>query len=157
MMLPETQGQAMPSPQQYPSVLSSVLAWFRNRATAPSPGPDAPRVVGLAAMAPAGLARGYNIFNGGLLLRCMDLLAIDRSELAQEDPLLFRELQGHCATCCSRPTCARELAQALDDEGWDAWRAYCPNSSTLLAIGALQNCARAAQQIRMPRASTDPA
>ena len=96
---------------------------------------------------------GDNIFNIGLLFRCMDMLAIDRSALAQDDPLLFRELQGRCAACRGRATCARELAHELDDAGWDAWRAYCPNSSTLLAIGAVQNCARAAQQIRMPRAS----
>lgn len=147
----------MPSSQQHPSIFASVLAWCRNRVAASAGGPDAPRTLERAATAPAPgetPASGYNIFNGGLLFRCMDMLAIDRGELAQDDPLLFRELQGRCAACHSRATCAREQAQELDDAGWDAWRAYCPNSPTLLAVGAVQNCARAAQQIRKPRASS---
>jgi hypothetical protein len=149
----------MPSPQQDPSVLASVLAWCRNclRAVAARPlrGADAQRAIGRAATAPAACetpAPGYNILNGGLLFSCMDMLAIDRNELAQDDPLLFRELQGRCAACRSRATCARQLAHEFDDAGWDAWRVYCPNSSTLTAIGAVQNCARAAQHLRMPRA-----
>jgi hypothetical protein len=82
----------------------------------------------------------------------MDMLQIDRPELAKEDPLLFHELQGRCALCRDREECMRELAHEFDDTSWDKWREYCPNSSTLLAIGAVQNCARAAQHIKMPRA-----
>jgi len=142
----------MPSTHQHPSILASALAWFRNWVGAPAPRPDAPRAIGAAPAVHEMPTPAYNIINGGLLFRSMDMLAIDRSELAQDDPLLFRELQGRCAACRSRATCAREQALGLDDTGWAAWRGYCPNSSTLLAIGAVQNCARAAQQIRMPRA-----
>jgi hypothetical protein len=126
----------MPSPQQ-PSVIASALAWFRERlraAAAPPPDPAAARrAIGRAApAAPEMPASGQNIFNSSLLFRCMDMLAIDRHALAQEDPLLFRELRGRCAACRSRASCNQELARELDDAGWDAWRAYCPNSSTLL-------------------------
>ena len=144
----------MPSTHQYRSVFASALAWLRKRVAGPASRPDAPRAIGAAPAVRATPVSPYNIINGGLLFRCMDMLAIDRSELAQDDPLLFRELQGRCAACRSRVTCAEEQAQELDDAGWDAWRGYCPNSATLLAIGAVQNCARAAQQIRVPRAST---
>jgi hypothetical protein len=150
--VPETQGLEMPSTHQHPSVFASALAWLRNWVGAPAR-PGAPRGIGASPAVREMPTPAYNIINGGLLFRSMDMLAIDRSELAQDDPLLFRELQGRCAACRSRAICAREQALGLDDAGWDAWRGYCPNSSTLLAIGAVQNCARAAQQIRMPRAS----
>jgi hypothetical protein len=93
-----------------------------------------------------------HVLDGGLLFRCMDMLQIDRTDLAKEDPLLFHELQGRCALCRDREECMRELAHEFDDARWDKWREYCPNASTLLSIGAVQNCARAAPHIKMPRA-----
>jgi hypothetical protein len=81
----------------------------------------------------------------------MDMLQIDRDALAKDEPLLFRELQGRCGLCHDRERCERELTHGLDDTGWDEWRAYCPNSATLTTIGAVQNCARAAQHLKMTR------
>jgi hypothetical protein len=46
----------------------------------------------------------------------------------------------------------RALAHGFDDARWERWREYCPNSSTLMTIGAVQNCSRAAQHIKMPHA-----
>jgi hypothetical protein len=148
----------MTSQPQHPSVFAAILEWCRSRMATNSVGPrPEPGVAGIAAtppQSPASQIPGLtaHVLDGGLLFRCMDMLQIDRPELAKEDPLLFHELQGRCALCRDREECMRELAHEFDDTSWDKWREYCPNSSTLLAIGAVQNCARAAQHIKMPRA-----
>jgi hypothetical protein len=152
----------MPSTEKHPSVFAAVLEWCRDHLrahTAPlSSGPGLLHTVEYASASSAGEMPppAYNVFNGGLLLRCMDMLQIDRNELAKDDPLLFRELQGRCALCRDRETCERELAHEFDDADWDEWRAYCPSSATLTTIGAVQNCARVAQHLRMRRPTEKP-
>jgi hypothetical protein len=37
--------------------------------------------------------------DSGLLFCCMDVLQIDHNKLAQDEPLLYRELQGVCTLC----------------------------------------------------------
>ena len=64
--------------------------------------------------------------------------------------LLFRELQGVCALCRNEEECAQDLAHQFDDLQWDRWWVRCPNSAMLTIIGAVQNCGRAAQHLRMP-------
>lgn len=92
-------------------------------------------------------------FDAGLLLGCMGRLQIDRGELANEDPLLLREVRRVCARCRSKHECVADLAREFDDAQWDRWWAYCPNSATLARIGAVQNCGRAAQHLKMPRSA----
>jgi len=77
----------------------------------------------------------------------MEQLQIDAAVLACEHPAQMRELQQGCAACKNRPACVRDLARALDDAGWDRWNAYCPNSATLAAVGAAQNCGWAGQYL----------
>jgi len=89
-------------------------------------------------------------YDSSLLFDCMDRLQIDRRELADNDPLLFRELQGRCALCLRKAACAEDLARPFDDAGWARWQEHCPNAATLATIGAVQNCPRAAQYLRMP-------
>lgn len=83
----------------------------------------------------------------------MDMLQIDRIELAKDDPLLFREFQGLCALCPSKTECVGDLAHEFDDARWKKWREYCPNSAKLIMLGAVQNCALAAQHLKMPRST----
>jgi hypothetical protein len=152
----------MPSTEKHRSVFAAVVEWGRDHLRAHAAPPPSPSLSGAvecgstASAAPEVPQPAYNVFNGGLLFRCMDMLQIDRDELAKDDPLLFHELQGRCALCRDRETCERELAHEFDDAGWDRWRAYCPNSATLTTIGAVQNCARAAQRLRMPRSTEKP-
>ena len=87
-------------------------------------------------------------FDASLLFRCMDMLQVDQSELASDDPLLFRELQGVCILCRRKDECAQDLAHQFDDARWDRWWVYCPNSAMLAMIGAVQNCGRAAQYLK---------
>jgi hypothetical protein len=148
------------SPQEkHPSIFASVLEWCHNRMAASSSLPSEPSLRDAAERAAPACAacevpeRAGYFFNGGLLFRCMDMLAIDRNELAKDDPLLFRELQGRCALCLSREECVRELAHEFDDARWDKWREYCPNSPMLTTIAAVQNCALAAQHLEMPRST----
>jgi hypothetical protein len=72
--------------------------------------------------------------DANLLLRWMDRLQVDRSDLARDDALQFRELQGVCASCRSKEECAQDLAHEFDDARWNKWRVYCPNSAVLLAL-----------------------
>jgi hypothetical protein len=92
-------------------------------------------------------------YDASLLFRRMAALQIDRDELASDDPLLFRELQGLCALCRDKERCVLELAQESDGTGNQSWREYCPNDATLNALAAVQNCPRAAQYLRRPRST----
>ena len=69
-----------------------------------------------------------------LLFRWMDMLQVDRSHLAMDDPLLFYELQGVCAVCLSKEKCAQDLANEFDHVLWNKWWSYCPNSAVLLTF-----------------------
>lgn len=94
--------------------------------------------------------RRHGRFDAGLLFSRMERLQIDEDELAQDDPLLFRELQGRCTLCPSQDQCSRELASDFADIGWEN---YCLNAGMLNTLGALQNCSRAAQHLRWPRST----
>jgi hypothetical protein len=91
------------------------------------------------------------VYDGSLLFHCMELLQIDRGDLAYNDPLLFRELQGVCALCRSKDVCAHDVSHLFDNAQWDRWVNYCPNAPTLTLIGAVQNCGHAAQSLKMPK------
>jgi hypothetical protein len=135
----------MSAPEKHLSVLASLLGWWRDRGRANA----APPPVSTAIDEPAPPAAC--LYDSSLLFRCMDMLQIDRDELASDDPLLFRELQGRCALCRDKAECMHAQARSFGDADWDRWRDYCPNASTLTTIGAVQNCALAAQYLKMPR------
>jgi len=150
----------MPSPKDHPSALTLVLELCRNclgaSTAVPQPEQGIPGVVERAPPTSAESEtpefRDYS-FDADLLFRCIDMLQIDRNELAKNDPLLFREFQGLCALCPSKKECVRDLKHEFDDARWEKWRAYCPNSAKLIMLGAIQNCARAAQHLKMPRSN----
>jgi hypothetical protein len=83
----------------------------------------------------------------------MAALQIDREELASDHPLLFRELQALCTLCRSKERCLLDFARDGEESGNRDWREYCLNATTLDALGAVQNCARASQYLRSPRSS----
>ena len=85
------------------------------------------------------------VMTQGLLFRRMIVLQIDRRELAREEPLLLRELQGLCTLCGSKPECVQDLRREYETGEPQTWEEYCPNAATLNAIGTLQNCPRVAQ------------
>jgi len=149
---------ALPWQKRPPSLFARILAWCNGRvrgiasfahrrlrsaeaivADAGSSGeaPDLPR-------------HSYDV---SLLFRRMAALQVDRDELASDDPLLFRELQALCTLCRSKERCVLDLAQECDGPGNQDWREYCLNATTLNALGAVQNCARAAQYLRMSRST----
>jgi len=143
-----------------PFLFARILAWCNDRVRAIASiahgrlsAADTRDVVadaGLSGEAPD-LAR-YS-YDASLLFRRMAALRVDREELASNDPLLYRELQGLCALCHNKERCVLDLAQQCDEPGNQGWREYCLNATTLNALGAVQNCARAAQYLRTPRSS----
>ena len=76
-----------------------------------------------------------------LLPRRMRGLHFDVDEFARAEPFAFRELQRFCALCESYRECERELADEFADPGWQNWRDYCPNATTLSVLSTLQVCA----------------
>ncbi len=93
-----------------------------------------------------------HFYDASLLFCCMDMLQVDQHELATNDPLLFRELQGRCSLCPHRQECVQDLGHEFDIDRLERWRAYCPNSAMLTTIGAIQNCGYAAQHLKRPHA-----
>ena len=150
---------ALPRQNRRLSRLASILRWCsrRARAIAPFIGErlTAPRASNLVDAGSSGdvpdLPRHF--YDASLLFRRMAALQVDRDELASNDPLLFRELQGLCALCRDKERCVLEFAQESDWTANQSWREYCPNDATLNALAAVQNCPRAAQYLRKPRST----
>jgi hypothetical protein len=69
-----------------------------------------------------------------LLLRRMEALDLNQSEVARTERATFQDLQRVCSLCdCKRP-CARDLAR---DPFNRSWKAYCPNAQTLTSLSSL--------------------
>jgi hypothetical protein len=133
-------------PNRRPSFIASILSWCSRYARVIAPA----AVSRFIATQPSDVVKHYD---ASLLFRRMAALQIDRDELASDDPLLFRELQGLCALCRDKERCVLEFAQESDGTGNQSWREYCPNDATLNALAAVQNCPRAAQYLRRPRST----
>jgi hypothetical protein len=150
----------LPWQKRSPSLFAPILAWWNERVRAiapfaharlsPSPASDVICDARWPGEAPA-LAR-YS-YDASLLFRRMAALQVDRDELASDDPLLFRELQGLCTLCRSKERCVLDLAQESDQSGHPGWREYCPNAATLNALGAVQNCSWAARHLKAPHST----
>jgi hypothetical protein len=69
-----------------------------------------------------------------LLPRRMAALDLDRDKLARVEPRTVRELVERCTACESPEQCARDLRR---DPADPAWKAYCPNAATLMALARL--------------------
>jgi hypothetical protein len=69
-----------------------------------------------------------------LLERRMAALDLDPVEVSQIAPHTFRDLQKLCSFCKSHGRCLRDLARNPANE---AWKEYCPNAGTLIALDAL--------------------
>jgi hypothetical protein len=149
-----------PRQKRRPSLLATIRAWCTDGVRAIAlfahgrPSPVQPSDVAADA-GPSGEAPDlprYS-YDASLLFRRMAALQVDRDELVSDDPLLFRELQALCTLCRSKERCVLDLAQEGDERANREWREYCLNATTLNALGAVQNCARAAQYLRRPRST----
>jgi len=140
---------ALPWQKRRRSLFARILAWCNGRIRGIASFAHG-RLDGSSGEAPDLPRHSYD---ASLLFRRMAALQIGRDELASNDPLLFRELQGLCTLCRSKERCVLDLAQERDEPGNQGWREYCLNATTLNALGAVQNCARAAQYLRTPRST----
>jgi hypothetical protein len=69
-----------------------------------------------------------------LLERRMAALDLDPVEISQIAPHTFRDTQKLCSLCKSHGRCLRDLTR---DPANEAWKEYCPNVGTLIALDAL--------------------
>jgi hypothetical protein len=139
----------LPRPKRRPSLFAFFLTWCNNRLTAA----EASDVICDARWPDEAPDVGRYSYDASLLFRRMAALRIERDELASDDPLLFRELQGLCALCRSKERCVLDLAHERDELANPAWREYCPNAATLNALGAVQNCSWAARHLKTPHST----
>ena len=73
-----------------------------------------------------------------LLSSRMRVLNLEPNEFGGADLWGFRELQRLCTRCETRVKCARGLADEFADPGWQDWRDYCPNATTLSILSTLR-------------------
>jgi transcriptional regulator with XRE-family HTH domain len=66
-----------------------------------------------------------------LLQKLLIALGVDPNGLANDDPLVMRDLQRLCVTCGSKRQCEFDLASGA---GAENFHDYCPNSYTLDAL-----------------------
>jgi uncharacterized protein YjiS (DUF1127 family) len=121
---------------------AGVAAWWRNRRAARASlgeldecGKDLARIARDVGLAPSELrtiaAKGPAAANQ-LEMR-LEGLHLDPQALRRDEPLIMRDLERVCTTCGSKRRCVRDFIRFPDDA---AWRAYCPNATTLDALEA---------------------
>jgi hypothetical protein len=64
----------------------------------------------------------------------MTALDLDRNEITRIEPQTFQDMQRVCIMCEHHRQCARDFAR---DSASGAWKEYCPNAATLIALNAL--------------------
>jgi hypothetical protein len=69
-----------------------------------------------------------------LLERRMTALDLDPTEVSATAPRTFRDMQRVCSFCEHHRRCLRDLAR---DPAVPAWKDYCPNALTLMALDKL--------------------
>jgi hypothetical protein len=69
-----------------------------------------------------------------LLERRMTALDLDPTEVSATAPQTFRDMQRVCSFCEHHRRCLRDLAR---DHAVPAWKDYCPNALTLMALDKL--------------------
>lgn len=74
-----------------------------------------------------------------LLLHRMAALDLDKDEVSRIERRTFQDMQRVCTLCESKRRCARNLTADADSP---AWKDYCPNAETLMALNALPWAAR---------------
>ena len=70
-----------------------------------------------------------------LLLIRMESLGLDSGELKRSAPSTFCKLADSCVNCESKERCERDLAYASAGMATPDWENYCPNATTLKAMG----------------------
>lgn len=120
------------------SIFGAIARWVKNyRDTVDTAhqlrgcGPD--EVAAIArdlALAPPDL---LTLTRGGpdgarLLQEMLKALGVDPAALAQQDPLVMRDLQRLCVSCGYKRQCERDLAEGRLAENYHD---YCPNAYTL--------------------------
>ncbi len=139
---------ALPSGHKSWSPFGAILQWWRDWATSgPEPelkcfgDAEVERIakdVGVSASELRTLAM-FGPEAADLLLRRMAALDLDRNEIARIEPQTFQDLQRVCVMCEHHRRCARDFAH---DPASEAWKEYCPNAATLIALNALPWAAR---------------
>ncbi len=137
----------MTTSPRHRSILESVRRWYRNWSLARE-GAFELQCAGAAEVERIAQELGLSSFelralvshpdDRELLAKRMAVLHLEPRAVAQSDPATLRDLQKVCAMCGFKYRCARDLAVETLDLAWQKWRNYCPNATTLSALGALR-------------------
>lgn len=149
-MLRQEEGEmsALPSEQTSWSPIEPILQWCRDWMRRDSASElkccgeeEVGRIAQEVGVSPAELRRLASLGpdSADLLLRRMAELDLDRKEVFRTEPAVFRDLQRVCTMCESHGRCRRDFAR---DSANPAWKDYCPNAATLMALSAQPWAAR---------------
>ncbi len=137
----------MATPLRHPSILDGIRRWYRNSSAARE-GAFELQCAGAAEVERFAQELGLSSFelralvshpdDRELLAKRMAVVPLEPRAVAQSDPATLRDLQRVCAMCGFKYRCARDLAVETLDPAWQKWRNYCPNATTLSALGALR-------------------
>ena len=83
-------------------------------------------------------------YDASLLFRQMALNQVAQTEVAENGPLLFRQLQALSTLCRSKEERVLDLVSEVDDDSSDGWHGYCPNAAALDALRMKKSCGLAA-------------
>ena len=133
------------SPRHRP-ILDGIRRWYRNWSAARE-GAFELQCAGAAEVERIAQELGLSTFelralvshpdDRELLAKRMAGMHLEPAAVAQSDPAMSRDLQRVCAMCGFKYRCARDLALEPLDPDWQGWRDYCPNATTLSALGAV--------------------
>jgi len=119
------------------SALAAVKEWYRNWAERSElrccADEEIARMAGDVGLSPRELRQLVDRGSGAsdLLRQRLTALDLEQSEVARHEPQTLHDLQRVCSLCQHHRRCARDLAHNAADP---AWKEYCPNAETLIAL-----------------------
>jgi hypothetical protein len=75
--------------------------------------------------------QGTGTDSADLLPRRLDLVGIDRAQLAHNEPAVLRDLERVCSFCGDKAICRHDIDR---EQAGDGWESYCPNAATLRSL-----------------------
>jgi hypothetical protein len=122
------------------SPFAAVKEWYRDWAQRASElsccaDEEIARMAGDVGLTPTELRQLARHGSGAanLLHQRLAALELDQREVARQEPQTLHDLQRVCSLCQFHRRCARDLAHNAADP---AWKDYCPNAATLIALNA---------------------
>jgi len=111
--------------------VGTCCSWFENSETDATPENFCPNIKFFDTCAEYGSAASHATADANLMPWRLQQLGLDPGYVKVCRPSTYQNLESVCASCKSRPQCARDLARGDVEAGM---RSYCPNAPTIDAL-----------------------